>query len=129
MFPTRTLFAALLLIALLATAFAADERSTVVTYPLLPTCSVSDAYQLTVGGQSVPVLAYKDIHYAHFSFDGTAEVKITIPEPIEGWSLSPKRYRIPTEVSGKEVALTLSDPRKLVFQANDFSRLFLFADP
>jgi len=126
---TRGFVFILLPIAVLAWAQAADAQAAVVVYPTLQESVSSKAFEVSVDETPVPVVAYKDIHYAHFAFDGQVEVKVVASEPFSEWSLSPKRYRIPVEVQEREIRLSLACPRKLVLEANSLGRLFIFADP
>jgi len=109
--------------------FAAGGRSRIVTYPTVPTARVSTDYSLTVGTTPVTVARFKDIHYAHFSFAGQADIRVSVNGPVSQWSLSPKRYEIPGRTQGEDLLFSISDPKKLVVQINGLDRLFIFADP
>lgn len=100
----------------------------VVGYRLAPTATVSGVYSLQAGITSIAVQRFKDIHYAHFSFVGRTELRISVSEAISKWSLSPRHLEIPAKTEGRDLLLAISEPSKLVVRINDRERLFIFAD-
>ncbi len=109
-------------------ALASMAGSSVVAHPLVPTARASSEYSLSVGTTPIPVQEFKDIHYAHFSFAGRVELRVSVGERIAKWSVSPRRYEVPGKIEGEELLLSISQPRKLVVRVNDGDRLFIFAD-
>ena len=90
-------------------------------------------FSLTVNGQTVNVEKYQDYHYAHFSFDGTVNLKITASNNIDTFTISPKSYSISGTKSGKDLAFSLTQdstlPMYIVIQINDLEKLVILGDP
>jgi hypothetical protein len=105
-------------------------RGKAMPYPLPHGEVVSRDYgPLTVEGERVSVVKFKDVAYAHFGFEGTVRVTVAAREPIHRFNLSPHSYQIQTRAAGSQLSFTLDRPRKLILQVNDLPLLFLFADP
>lgn len=106
-----------------------ESQPTIVTYPAPLNAAISKDYILTVGTRRVAVESFEDVCYAHFGCAGRVEVTVGVATPITKWTISPKRHRIRAHVDGGRLRFVLAEPRQLVVRVNDFSRLFIFADP
>ena len=112
------------------------RRNKVETFPMPASAKASDVYTVTAGGAAVPVERFEDIHFAHFAFDGEAEVAVSIPPSIghrnlhfvSTYEIAPRRYGIKATASVNTLTFRLDRPRKLVIEINKHERLFLFAD-
>ncbi|MHC4501884.1 MAG: glycoside hydrolase family 28 protein, partial [Planctomycetota bacterium] len=121
--------AALLLAWTGVAASAREAAGRVEPYPAPPGAHRSEVYSVSVGGRDVFVVKYKDVSYAHFGLDGSADVTVAAAEEIESHSISPKSYRIAAKSAGRRLSFRLTRPRKLIVTVNDLGRLFVFADP
>lgn len=100
------------------------------------TARSSEIYSVTAGGAAVFVEKWEDVHYAHFAFTGECEVTVGVKPSIghrnlkfiNTWSISPKRAGVRAASELNTLTFTLTQPRKLVIQVNEYERLFLFAD-
>src|SRR6185369_15729183 len=81
----------------------APATSTVVAYPKVPQLATSTNYSLSVNGTSVPVGLYKGHAIAWFAFSGTANVVVTVSQPVTSYTLSPKRNQVPSTVSANQI--------------------------
>src|SRR5438552_2174151 len=116
------LFSAIGLAALIAIAGISmylRPKAIVTQYPSLPSAAASSTYSVTVNGQSVPVQSYStatgNISFARFSFSGSADVAVTVSEPIKSFVLSPKD-KVWTAVSDNTLSFNLSSPQRLVLR-------------
>jgi hypothetical protein len=109
----------------------AQATSIAITYPQPPGTQESAVFSVTVNDQPVFVEKYNDINYAHFSLVGKVDIKVTVKENIQKYTLSPKSYNIASTSSGKEISFSLNRPRKLILhKVNSLNeKLFIFADP
>jgi polygalacturonase len=115
---------------LASTASVSNTTRTIVTYP--PTSSQrSSTYSITINGQPVFVEKYNSISYAHFAFAGKVDIEVTVKENVNNYTLSPKRYSIPSTKNGNKISFSLTEPRKLILHKvnNLDEKLFIFADP
>lgn len=104
-------------------------------YPAPPETVTSPTFSLTIGGKSVPVIKHMDYHYAHFAFDGTINVKVTTPDAIRSYKISPMSLGIQGSVAGKHLSFSISQaidaestPRYLVLQINELEKLVILGD-
>ena len=88
----------------------------------------TDRYRVTVGGTELPVEAYKDIFYVHFTLDGSAPVRIEAAEPLTSCEVSPAARGIAAGIEGREARFTLPGAGWWAVRLNDRDRLFLLAD-
>lgn len=109
--------------------------SQVTKFPNPPNAIISSVFQLSAGGQSIPVYKYMDYHYAHFSLAGTANFKVTASAPISTSKISPLSLEIPGTVSGNDLSFPLTQigttdqtPLYLVIQINSLEKLVILAD-
>ena len=125
---TLTLFPLILLInsALAAPANATPSAVVPVAAPGVP----SPLFALRVSGVAVPVLAFKDIHYAQFTLAGTAQVEVLQKTgAVTRARVQPTPYGIAAAVSDNRVRFDLPRPMQVVVQVDFQEKLFLFADP
>jgi hypothetical protein len=105
-----------------------EALSTVV--PVTPPGTPSPLFELCVNGTTVPVLAFKDIHYAHFTMTGTAQIEVHLKTgAVTRARVQPTPYGIATAVCGDRVRFDIPRPMQVVVQADFLEKLFLFADP
>ncbi|MEB3178760.1 MAG: glycosyl hydrolase family 28 protein [Nostocaceae cyanobacterium] len=115
---------------LASTASVSNPTRTIVTYP--PTSTQrSSTYSVTINGQPVVVEKYNSISYAHFAFAGKVDIEVTVKENVNNYTLSPKRYNIPSTKNGNKISLSLTEPRKMILHKvnNLDEKLFILADP
>jgi hypothetical protein len=107
-----------------------NENRRIVTYPQTTT-QKSSTYSVTVNGQPLVVEKYNSISYAHFAFAGKVDIQVTVKENINNYTLSPKRYNIPSTKNGNKISFSLTEPRKLILhKVNNLNeQLFILADP
>ncbi len=110
---------------------AADQNSVVVTYPTPPSAQPSTTYSVTVNNQPIFVAKNKHLSYVHFAFAGQADIKVTVSEDVQTYTLSPQSYNIASSKNGREITFSLTVPRKLIIRkVNDLAEdLVIFADP
>jgi len=68
------------------------------------------------------------VHYAHFSLDGTANIEVTVNETFSSYTLSPKSRKIATTKSGNTISFK-SGPNYLVLKVDSKELLFILIDP
>lgn len=90
----------------------------------------STLFALTVDGADVPVVAFKDIHYAHVAVGraARAEVRLLRGAP-ERARVQPSAFNIGAAITGSCVRFDIPRPLHLVVQADFLPKLFIFADP
>ncbi|GCE28269.1 hypothetical protein KDA_37530 [Dictyobacter alpinus] len=88
--------------------------------------AVRSSIKVMVDGQEVFVEKYKDVNYARFAFQGTANIAVTSPDAAS-YTISPKSYQIHPAVKQNTLTFSIDQPRKLILQANG-EKLFIFAD-
>jgi len=109
----------------------ASPESIVINYPILKSATPSNIYSVTVNGSPVFVEKYNSLSYVSFAFAGKVEINITVKEPVQNYTLSPKRYNIPSRQNGNTIKFSLTIPRKLIIhKVNSLDeKLFIFAEP
>lgn len=92
----------------------AQERDTIITYSVPSDIPLSSIYKVTVNG--IPLKVQKDgtRSYVHFSFAGTANIKITVSEGVNTFKLSPASHKIPAVKNGSDITFTIITPEKLI---------------
>jgi hypothetical protein len=98
--------------------------------PLSVPGTPSPLFGLRVNGVAVPVLAFKDIHYAHFSMTEAAQVEVLVKTgTVARARVQPTPYGIAAAVDANRVRFNIPRPMQVVVQADFLEKLFLFADP
>ena len=105
-----------------------SSENSIEKYPVLYNAEKSKVFAVSANGSEVFVEDYKDIHYSNFGIEEEVEIKITVPEEIKSYSVSPVRYKIQSTSNGNQITINLKEPRKLVVYVNELERLFLFVD-
>ncbi len=91
---------------------------------------VSERFEVRVGGVAVEVIDFKDVHYAAFSFRGSAVVEVrALDGGVSTARLQPTAYGLKPAIEGAAVRFTVPRPMALVVQLDYREKLFLFADP
>ncbi len=96
--------------------------------PLTVPGQTSTVFSLTVDGVPVPVLAYKDIHYAQAVCTGPAEVDVALSDgtPVQSATVQPARHGIRPTWKASHVEFVSTRPVKMVVQIDFLPKLFLF---
>src|SRR5512133_8735 len=68
------------------------------------------------------------VHYAHFSLEGTATIQVTVNESFTSYTLSPKSRKISATKSGNTITFT-TGPNYLVLKVDSKELLFILIDP
>lgn len=90
----------------------------------------SQSFGLRAGGKPVPMTAYKDVHYARFTFVGPVEVEILAKDgPVKTAQVQPAAHAPRASIDGATVRFPVSRPMALVVQLDFREKLFLFVDP
>lgn len=130
--PRCIVFHALAIIATLeVTAQGAKPEAANTAIPFTVPGSASGTFELSVNGVRVPVVAYKDVHYAQFGIVGAScvQVNLTGPAAIESATVQPSRHGIRPVTKGSRCEFEIAHPAHLVVQVNHLEKLFLFAEP
>lgn len=106
-------------------------------YPTPANAVTSDVFSLSIDGTPVPVMKYKDYHYAHFGFEGAIKVTVTVGETITSRQIRPNSLGVASQVTGgvnlsfklTQAPDTNSTPSYTVLQINDLEKLVLLGDP
>jgi len=107
----------------------------VVAADSLPPCyQASPVYAVTVEGKNIPVTGYQnnddtEYYYAHFSFSGIAQVRITAIDDITSYNIKPESYDLEGSVHGRNLTFELTGSRYLLININDMKNLVIIADP
>lgn len=76
------------------------------------------------------MVAFKDVHYAHFSMSDAGEIAVTtLDGPVKLARMQPAAYGVKAAVEGAVVRFTVPRPMALVVHLDFREKLFLFADP
>ncbi|WP_020617699.1 family 16 glycoside hydrolase [Paenibacillus daejeonensis] len=115
----------------LVSAQIAAAPATIQNYPKPSIYAASSVFSLKADNQTVPVLSYMpDYDYAHFSFDGTVSLEVTVNEPITSYSISPLAKKIQGTVSGNKLTFSLSSSTYVIVEINGArKRIVIAADP
>lgn len=98
--------------------------------PLVIPGETSTAFEVRLEGVPVRVIAYKDIHYAHFSIGSAADIEIiTTDGTVEQARIQPDAFGLSSTITGNRVSFTIPRPMQVVAQIDFREKLFLFADP
>ncbi|MGE9267719.1 MAG: hypothetical protein ACQKBY_06450 [Verrucomicrobiales bacterium] len=103
--------------------------------PLTPGDGASTSFEVKVNGKPLPV-AYGSfhggmrLHHGAFEMDGEVEieVKALVKEP-KSFRVRPSRHGIQPEVKDHSIRFRITEPLKLVVEAEGIRPLFLFALP
>ena len=68
-----------------------------------------------------------EVHYAHFSLNGTANIQVTVNESFNSYTLSPKSRNIQASRSGDTISFT-TGPNYLVLAVDSKELLFILID-
>lgn len=128
--PLRVL-CALLLSALAADPAAAQPQAAApAVRPLTAPGTPSPLFAARVNGTVVPVIAFKDIHYAQFSVTDAAHVELQLLSgPATRARVQPTSLGIAATVRGDRIGFDLPRPMQVVVQVDYLPKLFLFAVP
>jgi polygalacturonase len=129
--PLATAVIALSIVAssLVATAQPAAAVGTIVPYANTPGSVVSPNFTMTANATPILVESFNGIHYARFSFSGTADIVVTASAAITSRSVSPTALAIATTVVGSALSFSIAQDRRLIVKVNAFANLIIIADP
>ncbi|MBI4977696.1 MAG: hypothetical protein HZC28_09450 [Spirochaetes bacterium] len=90
----------------------------------------SSVFELRVNGIPVPVISFKDIHYAQFTMSKQATVAVTLKNGTpSNAAVQPTPFGISTDIKDNTVRFTIPKPMQTVVQVDTLEKLFLFAEP
>ncbi|NLE00906.1 MAG: hypothetical protein GX640_13650, partial [Fibrobacter sp.] len=107
---------------------------TIYAYPAYPGAASSPLYTVKVDNQTVftekltQFAGEMQVHYAHFSLEGTATIQVTVNESFNSYKLSPKSRKISVTKSGNTLTFK-TGPNYLVLQVDSKELLFVLIDP
>ncbi len=91
---------------------------------------VSSRFEVRVDGAVVPVIAYKDVHYARVPLTQPAEAFVrALDGVVTSARVQPTAYGVTATVEGSTARFTVPHPMSLVVQLDFREKLFLFFDP
>lgn len=99
-----------------------------------PGVTQSPLYTVTVNGVTAPVEKFTkyspemQVHYAHCSVQGTANVSVAVSESVSSYTLSPKSRNITSTKNGNTITFS-SGPNYLILAPSGKELLFIFLDP
>lgn len=146
--PKVLLFIFITLSILLATS-CTEKVSKVKVYPAPEGIELSDAFELEVENQQVPVYNFKIAArepiprlnhsrsefglacFASFDMKEKVEVKVTYPEVVESVKVLPSSYSIEAKIEGNEIVIPIDQPANLTVEVNGdwYESLHIFANP
>lgn len=89
----------------------------------------SPLFELLADGVPVPVVAFKDIHYAQFALLRPARIEVRVnTNAVREARVLPTPYGITAAVAGNRISFDLAGPKQVVVQADFLAKLFLFAE-
>lgn len=98
--------------------------------PLACPGRTSPLFELLADGVPVPVLAFKDVHYAQFIQTRPARIEVRLKTgQAQQARVQPTPYAIAASVAGGRVTFDLPAPKHVVVQIDHLEKLFLFAEP
>ena len=128
LFTSTFLLCAVLLAASALSAPPRESASSIT--PLSVPGAQSPLFALRVSGVDVPVIAFKDIHYAQFTLTDAAQVEVLVQTgAVTRARVQPAPYGIAAAVSDNRVRFIIPRPMQVVVQVDFREKLFLFADP
>ena len=105
------------------------------TYSFPESLAHSEAYKLTVAGQTIPVFATADAHYATLEWDpkqsksGMLDIKVHTPgHLIKTANIRPLNKELACTPTGQELDFTLTKPEYLYIEIDNLPRLFLWVN-
>lgn len=103
------------------------------TYPSYPGAATSPLYTVKAGDETVftekltMFAGEMQVHYAHFSLEGVANVQVTVNENFTKYTLSPKSRKIQTTRNGNTISFQ-TGPNYLVLTVDSKELLFILID-
>ncbi len=118
-------------------------------YPIPEGIELSEAFQVEVEGQKVPVLPTKIppatpiprlnhsrsecgfAAFASFDMNAPVEIKVTYPEAVDSVKILPTSFGIEAEIEGNTISFMLDEPKHLTIEVNGdwHESLHIFANP
>lgn len=108
--------------------------SSVSTYTVPNSYSLSSTFSLSVDSSSVPVLEFIDYDYAHYSLAAGGQsttVAVTVTEPVLSWAISPSSLSIDATISTdrRTLVFPLTGSNYIIVKINGLRELVILADP
>ena len=106
---------------------------TIYTYPAYPGATSSSLYTVKAGNETIftekltMFSGEMQVHYAHFSLEGTATIQVTVNESFNSSTLSPKSRKIETAKNGNTITFK-TGPDYLVLKVDSKELLFILID-
>ncbi|HEX2959793.1 MAG TPA: hypothetical protein VHO70_23355 [Chitinispirillaceae bacterium] len=107
---------------------------TIYTYPAYSGATSSPLYAIKADDQIIftekltKYAGEMEVHYAHFSLEGTATIQVTVNESFNSYTLSPKSRKISATKSGNTITFK-TGPDYLVLKVDSKELLFILIDP
>ena len=120
-------------IVLLAANINAGENTNIYNYPAYPGAVQSSLYSVKADNKIIfteKLTKFKgemQVHYAHFSTDGNAQIEVNVKEDFKNYTLSPKSRKISSSRNGNKILFT-SGPNYLVLKVDSKELLFILID-
>lgn len=106
---------------------------TVYSYPAYPGATSSPLYTVKANGETIftekltQFSGEMEVHYAHFSLEGSANIQVTVNENFSSYTLSPKSRKISTAKNGNTISFK-TGPNYLVLKVDSKELLFILID-
>jgi polygalacturonase len=110
------------------------DADTIYTYPAYSGATSSPLYAIKANDQTVftekltKYAGEMEVHYAHFSLEGTATIQVTVNESFSSYTLSPKSRKISATKSGNTITFK-TGPNYLILKVDSKELLFILIDP
>lgn len=107
---------------------------TLYTYPAYPGATSSPLYTVKADNETIftekltQFSGEMQVHYAHFSLEGTATIQVTVNESFNSYTLSPKSRKISATQTGNTITFK-TGPNYLVLKVDSKELLFILIDP
>ncbi|MBN2442399.1 MAG: PKD domain-containing protein [Spirochaetales bacterium] len=109
------------------------SSNNIFAYPAYPGAVTSPLYSVRADDTTIfteKLTKYSgemQVHYAHFSLNGTATIQVTVNESFNSYTLSPKSRNIATSRNGNTLSFT-TGPNYLVLAVDSKELLFILID-
>ena len=119
-----------LTILLIATMFQIHAEN-LVTYKAPADAEAAPEFELEINGQKIFVYNTRIAAFAHFSFEGKVDVKVTYLSPVYYFDIRPKSKNIEAKLNRNQIHFSLENPVNISVEINKNIKrpLFIFASP
>lgn len=107
----------------------AMAENTVQVYDIPACYTEAKDMELSVNGEKVPIIEYNRLYnHANFSFDGEVEIKITVPDEIREFTISPLALELEGNTDENTLTFTLTESKYLLVKIDGYKELAIAAD-